>query len=150
MLLCKMKRGEKKNDINGPFFREDQESQCNKDSGTRWFNLSPSDFFSWRSRFAFERVTFSTLIDPGTYVFYRKTTIFCRFKGKTTWPCEKRESLDPDASVRWTLWKMRMDWHGRLGPQNGVSWSSRLSISGDQWKKPWLFRVYRGLYYPVI
>lgn len=23
----------------------------------------------------------------------------CRFKGDTTWPCAKRESLDPDASV---------------------------------------------------
>ena len=48
------KGAKKKNDINGAFSREDQESQCNKDSGTRWFNLSPFDFFSWRSRFAFD------------------------------------------------------------------------------------------------
>ena len=31
----------------------------------------------------------------------------------------------------------------------GVAWLGG-GNSNEQWKKPWLFRVYRGLYYPVI
>ena len=38
---------------------------------------------------------YKELMDPGTYVIYRKTTIVCWFKGETTWPCEKRESWQP-------------------------------------------------------
>ena len=39
-----------------------------------------------------------------------------------------------------------------VGPE--VPWSTKASVVGrnpsEQWKKPWLFTAYRGLYYPII